>query len=139
MHGEPLGAEEIKLTREALGWSHAPFVIPKDVVAAWDAKAAGKTVAGYGAAAKGNTFLNVAGIGPQDGIAFVVDRNPSKQNTLLPGSHIPVLAPVEIAVRRPDYLVILPWNIALEVMEQEARIRDWGGRFVTAVPELKIR
>lgn len=103
------------------------------------AKAAGKTVAGYGAAAKGNTFLNVAGIGPQDGIAFVVDRNPSKQNTLLPGSHIPVLAPVQIALHRPDYLVILPWNIAPEVMEQEARIREWGGRFVTTVPELKIR
>ncbi len=103
------------------------------------ARAAGKIVAGYGAAAKGNTFLNVAGIGPQDGIAFVVDRNPSKQNTLLPGSHIPVLSPDEIVTRRPDYLVILPWNIAPEVMEQEARIRDWGGRFVTAIPDLTIR
>jgi SAM-dependent methyltransferase len=103
------------------------------------AKAEGKTVVGYGAAAKGNTFLNVAGIGQQDGIAFVVDRNPSKQNTLLPGSHIPVLAPDQIAARRPDYLVILPWNIAPEVMAQEARIRDWGGRFVTAIPELKIQ
>lgn len=103
------------------------------------AKAAGKTVAGYGAAAKGNTFLNVAGIDQQDGLAFVVDRSPSKQNTLLPGSHIPVVAPDEIAARRPDYLVILPWNIASEIMEQESRIRDWGGRFVTAVPELKIR
>ncbi len=103
------------------------------------AKAAGKTVAGYGAAAKGNTFLNVAGIGQQDGIAFVVDRSPTKQGTLLPGSHIPVLAPDQIAVRRPDYLVILPWNIAPEVMEQEARIRDWGGHFVTAVPKLTIR
>jgi 2-polyprenyl-3-methyl-5-hydroxy-6-metoxy-1,4-benzoquinol methylase len=103
------------------------------------ARAAGKIVAGYGAAAKGNTFLNVAGIGPQDGIAFVVDRNPSKQNTLLPGSHIAVLSPDEIVTRRPDYLVILPWNIAPEVMEQEARIRDWGGRFVTAIPDLNIR
>jgi 2-polyprenyl-3-methyl-5-hydroxy-6-metoxy-1,4-benzoquinol methylase len=103
------------------------------------AKAAGKTVAGYGAAAKGNTFFNVAGIGRQDGIAFVVDRNPSKQNTLLPGSHIPVLPPHEIAARRPDYLVILPWNIAPEVMAQEARIREWGGQFVTAIPELKIQ
>jgi 2-polyprenyl-3-methyl-5-hydroxy-6-metoxy-1,4-benzoquinol methylase len=103
------------------------------------ARVAGKIVAGYGAAAKGNTFLNVAGIGPQDGIAFVVDRNPSKQNTLLPGSHIAVLSPDEIVTRRPDYLVILPWNIAPEVMEQEARIRDWGGRFVTAIPDLNIR
>lgn len=103
------------------------------------ARAEGKTVAGYGAAAKGNTFLNVAGIGPQDGIGFVVDRNPSKQGTLLPGSHIPVLPPEEIANRRPDYLVILPWNIAAEVMVQEARIRDWGGQFVTAIPSLQIR
>jgi 2-polyprenyl-3-methyl-5-hydroxy-6-metoxy-1,4-benzoquinol methylase len=103
------------------------------------ARAAGKIVAGYGAAAKGNTFLNVAGIGPQDGIAFVVDRNPSKQNTLLPGSHIAVLSPDEIVTRRPEYLVILPWNIAPEVMEQEARIRDWGGRFVTAIPDLNVR
>jgi C-methyltransferase C-terminal domain len=103
------------------------------------AKSEGKTVAGYGAAAKGNTFLNVAKIGPQDGIAFVVDRNPSKQNTLLPGSHIPVLSPDAIALRRPDYLVILPWNIAPEVITQEARIRDWGGQFVTAIPSLKIQ
>lgn len=98
----------------------------------------GSLVAGYGAAAKGNTFLNVAGIGPQDGISFVVDRNPSKQDRLLPGSHIPVLAPDEIAIRRPDYLVILPWNIAAEVMEQQAQIRAWGGQFVTAIPSLKI-
>lgn len=103
------------------------------------ARAEGKTVAGYGAAAKGNTFLNVAGIGPDDGIAFVVDRNPSKQNTLLPGSHIPVLSPDAIGQFRPDYLVILPWNIAPEVMQQEARIRDWGGRFVTAIPGLNIQ
>ena len=103
-----------------------------------EAKAEGKTVAGYGAAAKGNTFLNVAGIGPQDGIAFVVDRNPSKQGTLLPGSHIPVLSPDAIADRRPDYLVILPWNIAPEVMGQQAQIRSWGGRFVTAIPTLQI-
>lgn len=103
------------------------------------ARAEGKTVAGYGAAAKGNTFLNVAGIGPKDGLAFVVDRNPSKQNTLLPGSHIPVLTPDAIGDRRPDYLVILPWNIAPEVMQQEARIRDWGGRFVTAIPALSVQ
>lgn len=101
------------------------------------ARAEGKTIAGYGAAAKGNTFLNVAGMGAAD-IAFVADRNPEKQGTLLPGSHIPVLPPEEIARRRPDYLVILPWNIAAEVMEQQAQIRDWGGRFVTAIPELRV-
>lgn len=103
------------------------------------ARAEGKTVAGYGAAAKGNTFLNVAGIRRDDGIAFVVDRNPSKQGTLLPGSHIPVLSPDAITEHRPDYLVILPWNIAPEVMDQQAHIRSWGGRFVTAVPGLQIR
>lgn len=100
--------------------------------------AEGRSVAGYGAAAKGNTFLNVAGIG-RERIAFVVDRNPEKQGRLLPGSHIPVLAPEVIAARRPDYLLILPWNLADEVMEQQAQIRDWGGRFVTAVPELSVR
>lgn len=102
------------------------------------ARAEGATVAGYGAAAKGNTFLNVAGVGVED-IAFVVDRNPQKQGRRLPGSHIPVLSPEAIAQHRPDYLVILPWNIAGEVMAQEARIRGWGGRFVTAVPRLVIR
>ncbi len=102
------------------------------------AKGQGKMIAAYGAAAKGNTFLNVAGIGTND-IAFVVDRNPEKQATLLPGSHIPVLSPEEIARRRPDYLVILPWNIAAEVIDQQAQIRDWGGQFVTAVPKLRIR
>ena len=102
------------------------------------ARAAGRRVAGYGAAAKGNTFLNVAGLGPQD-IAFVVDRNPEKQNRLLPGSHIPVLPPEAIGTERPDDLVILPWNIADEVIAQQQHIRDWGGRFVTAVPELHIR
>lgn len=102
------------------------------------ARAEGKKVAAYGAAAKGNTFLNVAGIRSGDGIAFVVDRNPSKQGKLLPGNHIPVLTPDTIALHKPDYLFILPWNIAAEVMEQENRIRDWGGQFVTAIPGLKI-
>ncbi|MGB4827739.1 MAG: class I SAM-dependent methyltransferase [Paracoccaceae bacterium] len=102
------------------------------------ARAIGKSVAGYGAAAKGNTFLNVAGLGVGD-LAFVVDRNPQKQGHLLPGSHVPVLAIDAIAARKPDYLVILPWNIAAEVMEQQAQIRDWGGQFVTAIPRLVIR
>ena len=102
------------------------------------AKAEGKTVAGYGAAAKGNTFLNVAGAGPDD-LLFVADKNPSKQGTLLPGSHIPVVDPTMIAERRPDYLIILPWNIATEVMAQEAGLREWGGKFVTAIPDLQIR
>jgi 2-polyprenyl-3-methyl-5-hydroxy-6-metoxy-1,4-benzoquinol methylase len=102
-----------------------------------NAKTEGKSVAAYGAAAKGNTFLNVAGITHMD-ISFVVDLNPQKQEKLLPGSHIPVYSPEVIAVEKPDYLVILPWNIAPEVMAQQSGIRDWGGRFVVAIPELTI-
>lgn len=102
-----------------------------------EAKAAGKSVAAYGAAAKGNTFLNACGIGSGD-LVCVFDRNPEKQGRLMPGSHVPIRAPEEIAEVRPDYLVILPWNIAAEVQEQTAFIRDWGGRFVTAIPELKV-
>ena len=96
-----------------------------------------KTVAAYGAAAKGNTLLNYAGIKP-DLLPFVCDAAPSKQGKYLPGSHIPILAPDAIAKQRPDYVIILPWNIADEVMKQNAFIRDWGGQFVTAVPGLNI-
>ena len=101
------------------------------------ADAEGKKVAAYGAAAKGNTFLNVCGIGA-DRIGFVVDRNPSKQDTLLPGSHVPVLAPEALRDRRPDYVVILPWNLAREISAEHAYIAEWGGRFVTAVPEVRV-
>ena len=101
------------------------------------AKAEGRSVAAYGAAAKGNTLLNYAGIGP-DLIPYCVDKNPAKQNTLLPGSHIPV-RPVE-ALREapPDYVVILPWNIRDEVIGQMADLAARGTRFVTAVPEIRI-
>lgn len=101
------------------------------------AKADGKTVVGYGAAAKGNTILNVAGVTAED-MLFVVDKNPEKQDTLLPGTHIPVHDPARIAEAKPDYLLILPWNIAPEIMRDQAGIRDWGGQFVTAVPDLQI-
>ena len=101
------------------------------------AEGEGKTVAAYGAAAKGNTFLNVCGIGA-DRIGFVVDRNPSKQDTLLPGSHVPVLAPEALRERRPDYVVILPWNLAREISAEHAYIAEWGGRFVTAVPKVRV-
>lgn len=101
------------------------------------AAADGVTVAGYGAAAKGNTFLNVCGVGA-DRIAFVADRNPEKQGRLLPGSHIPVLAPEALYERRPGYVVILPWNLAREISADHASIAAWGGRFVTAVPELRV-
>ncbi|MEM7190675.1 MAG: class I SAM-dependent methyltransferase [Pseudomonadota bacterium] len=102
-----------------------------------EAVAEGKTVAAYGAAAKGNTFLNVCKVG-NDKIAFVVDRNPEKQDRLLPGSHIPVHDTDELKERQPDYVVILPWNLAAEISEQHAYIADWGGKFVIAVPEIRV-
>ena len=102
-----------------------------------EAKRDGKTVAAYGAAAKGNTLLNYAGVKP-DLLPFVCDAAVAKQNKFMPGSHIPILAPAELASRRPDYLVILPWNIATEVRQQNAALAQQGMRFVTAVPELKI-
>lgn len=97
----------------------------------------GKTVVGYGAPAKGNTLLNFCAVGP-DVIAYTVDRNPHKQQLLLPGTHIPVHAPEKIAETRPDYVLILPWNLKDEVVEQMAGIREWGGKFVVPIPELKV-
>lgn len=102
-----------------------------------DAKAEGKTVAAYGAAAKGNTFLNVCGLSPSE-IAFAVDRNDLKQGKLLPGTHIPVHAPTVIEDAKPDYLVILPWNLKTEIVADNEAIRDWGGRFVVAIPKLSV-
>lgn len=100
-------------------------------------KRAGRRVAAYGAAAKGNTILNYAGVKP-DLLSCVFDAAPSKQGKYLPGSHIPIRSPREIDELRPELLLILPWNIADEVMRQNERIRQWGGRFVIAVPELEI-
>ena len=97
----------------------------------------GKTVAAYGAAAKGNTLLNYAGIRP-DLLPYVVDKNPNKQGKYLPGSRIPIVSEDHLRKQRPDYVVILPWNLKAEIMEQLSYVRDWGGRFVTAVPELQI-
>lgn len=102
-----------------------------------EAKNAGKKICGYGAPAKGNTLFNYCGI-RSDLIDFTVDKNPLKQNTLLPGSRIPVYAPEKIAEFQPDYLVILPWNIRDEIMQQEKHIREWGGKFVTFIPEVEI-
>ena len=97
----------------------------------------GKAVAGYGAAAKGNTLLNYAGVRP-DLLPYVVDKNPNKQGKYLPGSRIPIVSEDHLRKQRPDYVVILPWNLKAEIMEQLSYVRDWGGRFVTAVPELQI-
>ncbi|MCO7568715.1 class I SAM-dependent methyltransferase [Pseudomonas chlororaphis] len=101
------------------------------------AKAEGKRVVGYGAAAKGNTLLNYAGVKP-DLLAWVADASPHKQGKYLPGSRIPVVAPERIDQERPDYVLVLPWNLLGEVSEQLAQVRQWGGRFVIAVPELKL-
>ncbi len=102
-----------------------------------EARRRGKTVAAYGAAAKGNTLMNYAGIRP-DLIQFVVDRNPAKQGKYMPGSRIPIVDESSIQNSKPDYVVILPWNLRAEVTQQLEYIKAWGGRFVTAVPELQI-
>ncbi|MGD0294811.1 MAG: class I SAM-dependent methyltransferase [Terracidiphilus sp.] len=102
-----------------------------------DAKHQGQTVAAYGAAAKGNTLMNYAGIRP-DLIAFVADRNPAKQGKYMPGSRIPITEELGLKSAKPDYVVILPWNLKTEVMQQLEYIRAWGGRFVTAVPHLEL-
>jgi hypothetical protein len=96
-----------------------------------------KTVVAYGAAAKGNTLMNYAGLRP-DLISFVVDRNPAKQGKYMPGSRIPIVSEDRLQGVKPDYVVILPWNLKTEVIEQLNYIRSWGGQFVTAVPELRI-
>ena len=102
-----------------------------------DARRHGKKVGAYGAAAKGNTLLNYAGVRP-DLLPWVVDLNPAKQGKFLPGSRIPVAAVEQIARERPDFLLILPWNLKEEVMKQVAFVADWGCRFVTAIPSLEL-
>jgi len=97
----------------------------------------GKLVAGYGAAAKGNTLLNYCGIGPEL-LAFTVDRSPHKQGRFLPGSRIPIYAPERIFAARPDYLFILPWNLRDEIVKQMHGIRDWDGRFVVPIPNVQV-
>jgi len=102
-----------------------------------DAAAAGKQVAAYGAAAKGNTLLNYCDVS-SDAIAFAVDRNPHKQGRYLPGSHIPILAPEQVWQTKPEYLLILPWNLRDEISEQMAGIREWGGEFVVPIPRVEV-
>jgi hypothetical protein len=97
----------------------------------------GKTVAGYGAPGKGNTLLNYCGI-RTDFIDYTVDRNPHKHGKFLPGTHIPIFPPERIRETRPDYLFILPWNLKDEIIEQNAYIRDWGGRFVVPIPQVQV-
>lgn len=101
-----------------------------------DARESGRTVAGYGAAAKGNTLLNFAGVG-QDMVEFVVDRNPVKQGMFLPGSRIPIVAEEHLRDRRPDHVLVLPWNLAGELASQLSYVTEWGGSIITAVPEVR--
>ena len=97
----------------------------------------GKRLAAYGAPAKGNTLLNYCGIGV-DLVEFTVDRNPHKQNLLLPGSHIPIRPPEALVQERPDYVVILPWNISEEIIDQRQDYLTAGGKFIIPVPEPRI-
>jgi SAM-dependent methyltransferase len=101
------------------------------------AKRDGKRVAGYGAPAKGNTLLNYCGVGPEL-VEFTVDRSPHKVGKFLPGVRIPILPPEAIMDRKPDFILILPWNLRDEIMKQQAEIRRWGGRFVTPIPTIQV-
>ncbi len=118
-------AEQVKETKRKL----LEFLI--------QAKRDGKTIAAYGAAAKGNTLLNYCGV-RSDFVDYVVDRNPHKHGMFLPGVRIPVYAPERIAETRPDYLLILPWNLKDEVIKQNAFIREWGGQFVVPIPRVTV-
>jgi SAM-dependent methyltransferase len=102
-----------------------------------ECRESGKTVAAYGAAAKGNTLLNFAGVKP-DLLPFVCDAAPSKQRKFLPGSHIPILAPSVLKERKPDIVIILPWNIAEEVVARHGYIKEWGGRFALLIPSMHL-
>jgi hypothetical protein len=101
------------------------------------AKRAGKRVAGYGAPGKGNTLLNYCGI-RTDFLDYTVDRNPYKHGKFLPGTHIPIYPPERIRESMPEYVLILPWNLKREIMDQLAYIREWGGKFVVPIPEVQV-
>ena len=121
-----------------LGFQEKVKAVKKDILKFLiHAKEEGKTVVGYGAPAKGNTLLNYCGI-RTDFIDYTVDRNPHKQGHYLPGSHIPIEAPDKIKETKPDYVLILPWNLKDEVIEQMAFIREWGGKFVVPIPKIEV-
>jgi len=101
------------------------------------AKRLGKTIVGYGAPAKGNTLLNYCGI-RTDFLDYTVDRSPYKQGRFLPGTRIPICAPERVRETKPDYLLILPWNLKDEIISQMAHIREWGGQFVVPIPTVEV-
>ncbi|MEJ7768917.1 MAG: class I SAM-dependent methyltransferase [Chitinophagaceae bacterium] len=113
----------------AVKWNLLSFLIEQ--------KRAGKKVAGYGAAAKGNTLLNYCGV-KNDLVDYVVDANPHKQNKWMPASHIPVVDEAHLIENRPDYVLILPWNLTLEITRQLAYIKEWGASFVIPIPTLQL-
>ena len=120
------------------GFARAVFGIKRDLVSfLLSARAEGKTVVGYGAPGKGNTLLNHCGI-RSDLMAYTVDRSPYKQGRFLPGTHIPIHHPDRIAADRPDYVLVLPWNLRTEISAQLSYIRDWGGRLVFPIPTLEV-
>jgi hypothetical protein len=102
-----------------------------------DLKRKGKTIVGYGAPAKGNTLLNYCGVGA-DFLEFTVDKSPQKQGKYLPGTRLAIKGPEAIDALQPDYVLILPWNIKEEVMQQMAHIRSWGGKFIIPIPQANI-
>jgi hypothetical protein len=118
-------AEQVRETKRAL----LEFLI--------EARRRGKSVVGYGAPAKGNTLLNYCGVGT-DFLDYTVDRNPHKQGRFLPGTHIPIHAPEKISQTKPDYVLILPWNLKDEIMGQMAMISTWGGEFVVPIPRAEV-
>ncbi len=102
-----------------------------------EAKTSGKSIAGYGAPGKGNTLLNYCGI-RTDFLDYTVDRNPYKHGKFTPGTRIPIFPPERIRETKPDFLFILPWNLKEEIIAQNDFIREWGGRFVVPIPEVKV-
>ncbi|HKE66048.1 MAG TPA: class I SAM-dependent methyltransferase [Micromonosporaceae bacterium] len=152
MHAEAAGEQSVRV-KEVLdaesaaglhtltghrGFDDAVFRIKSDLLGFLiSARADGKRVVGYGAPGKGNTLLNHCGI-RSDLMAYTVDRSPHKQGWFLPGTHIPIHAPERIAADRPDYIVVLPWNLRAEITEQLSYVREWGGRLVFPIPELAV-
>jgi hypothetical protein len=146
--GEPSSAVKGVLEAEAAagihtleghaGFARAVLDIKRDLVMfLLKARDDGKVVVGYGAPGKGNTLLNHCGI-RSDLLAYTVDRSPHKQGLFLPGTHIPIHHPDRIAADRPDYVVVLPWNLRTELTGQLAYIREWGGRLVFPIPSLDV-
>ncbi|MFI6761407.1 methyltransferase domain-containing protein [Micromonospora sp. NPDC050417] len=120
------------------GFAEAVFMIKRNLLDfLLTARAEGKRVVGYGAPGKGNTLLNHCGI-RSDLLAYTVDRSPYKQGRFLPGTHIPIHAPERLAQDRPDYVLVLPWNLRTEISSQLAYVREWGGRLVYPIPELEV-